>query len=521
MHPFITNIPKCGIDCALPSVLKSIARSSKLTCTQNALEHICSTPITDVNALRARQKDIIHLRKHSSHADAAISAKGENDFKWLIDYENDPETKELLEIPYFNSLLSSWMNHVWPALGTNNVYGMIISPLACVLSPIIYLLSPLFFLWYKLGIKIGVSDFLKLMYHSFMLGSDIAALAAGRTASVTTILVSIAASIFVYVQSLRTTFRHAQNLYNVCKKICDHLFAADTFVRSAKSVLQANMWSLEHTKRWLSIPEQEICESPLFPNKPILSYTFWDPRIGKSLLWFRKLRRWEMMAFIRHVSMYEAVRCVSATLCETKLVSYGGPGFAAKGLVHPCVSKCVGNNVVLATGKPGIVLTGPNASGKSTILRSIGLASIMSQTLGVAYCEAIAIIPVLKTYTHMCIPDSMLGGKSRFQAEMQSIAQMISDSESGQSCLMIVDEIFSSTNACQGVVCLDSVLKRMSSASQCMFILATHHAITFTGVKHLRMKCRETQKGKTESTYILADGKNDVNNAVELLNTVL
>lgn len=521
MRPFISSIQKCGQDCALPSVLESIAGSSKLTCTQNALEHICSTPLMDVAALRARQQDLIFLRKHALHADTAINSTGEKDFQWLIDYENDPETKELLEIPYFNSIISSWMNHVWPALGTNNVYGMIISPLACVISPIVYLLSPLLFLWFKVGIQISISDFLKLMYHSFMLGSDIAALAAGRTASVTTIFLSVAASVFVYVQSLRTTFRHAQNLYNVCKKIGDHLFAADTFVRSAKSVLQANMWTLEHTKRWLAIPVQEICESPLFPKNPILPYTFWDPRIGKSLVWFRKLRRWEMMAFMRHVSMYEAVRCVSASLCETKLVSYGGPGFAAKGLIHPCVSKCVGNNIVLAPGKPGIVLTGPNASGKSTILRSIALASIMSQTLGVAYCEAIAVIPVLKTYTHMCIPDSMLGGKSRFQAEMQSIAQMISDAESGQSCLMIVDEIFSSTNACQGVVCLDSVLKRMSLAKQCMFILATHHSITFENVKHLKMQCRKTQKGKTESTYNLTKGKNDVNNAVQMLNSVI
>lgn len=228
-----------------------------------------------------------------------------------------------------------------------------------------------------------------------------------------------------------------------------------------------------------------------------------------------------MMAFMRHISIYEAVRCVSTSLCRTKIVSYGGPGFAAKGLVHPCVPNCVGNNIVLAAGKPGIVLTGPNASGKSIVMRSIALASVMAQTLGVAYCEAIAIVPVLRTYTHMCIPDSMLGGKSRFQAAMQSIAQMISDAESGQSCLMIVDEIFSSTNACQGVICIDSVLQRMSCAPKCMFILATLHSITFENVKHLKMKCLESQNEKTESTYNITKGRNDVNNAIHMLNSVL
>lgn len=183
------------------------------------MEHISSTPLTDVDLLGARQRDVLYLRKYASNSEGAISSVGEKDFQWLIDYENDPKTKELLEIPYFNSIITSWMNHIWPALGTNNVYGMICSPLACVISPIVHLLSPLLFLWFKVGINLSILDFLKLMYHSFMLGSDLAALAAGRTASITTIVLSFAAtSVFVYVQSMRTTFRHAQNLYNMCKK---------------------------------------------------------------------------------------------------------------------------------------------------------------------------------------------------------------------------------------------------------------------------------------------------------------
>lgn len=518
MQVFDVKPSAASRDCLLVDVLESLAKPSQLTSTCSALQHICSTPIRDVAHLKARQQD---LRDLSGNKHIPISAEGERDFMWLVTFEEDPDLRELLQIPYFNSMISSWLNDVWPALGTNNVYGMIVSPIICLMSPIVYLFSPLLILWFRIGIKISIGDFLKLMYHSFMLGTDMAALAAGRTASITTIVLSIAASVFVYFQTLRTCVRHAQNLYTACKKITDKIVGADTFVRTSRKSLLNSEWTIGHTRRWLAIPVPEVCECPRFPSRAIPRYPLWDPRIGKALVWFKKLCRSEMIAFMRHVSIFEAVRCISASLGHTNMVTYDDPGFAARGITHPCVPRCVPNNIVLAPGMPGIVLTGPNASGKSTLLRSVGLANIMAQTLGVAYCDAIAVQPVVRTYTHMRIADNMRSGKSRFQAEMQSIAEMISDTEQGHGCLMVVDGIFSSTAADQGVVCLDNVLRRMAAAKECMFILATHRHVTYEGVRHFKMKSTRDNSGKNQSTYNMTTGCNDVVNALELMNGMI
>jgi DNA mismatch repair ATPase MutS len=141
-----------------------------------------------------------------------------------------------------------------------------------------------------------------------------------------------------------------------------------------------------------------------------------------------------MLGFARHVAVFDAISCVSRSLGETVFVKYQGPGLIARGLKHPLVDGCVGNDVSLAPGAPNIVLTGANASGKSTVLRSVALASVMSRTVVVAYCDAIAVKPVRNVFTHMCVPDDVLEGKSRFQAEMSSIGDIVTNVLTGSPC---------------------------------------------------------------------------------------
>lgn len=499
-------------DVEMQSVVARLCKKSELSNTVFCMSYILENPLSSPVDLMGRQRDVRKL----DGADYTIDRESERDFMWLMEYDVDEELKELLETPFFDSIMTSWMNKIWFFIGINNLYGMVVSPLVAVITPLLYLLSPIFIMRFRYGVKVGLMTYLKLIYQSFRLGGEMITLASGKTVSVASMLLSVAATGFVYVQSVLNSVKHARNLYVACEKISSKVKGASRYVKQASEAITKYGWSLDCTKRWLRDSDKKTDGfvrdvSGLRGSLSESNFAPWNPSFGKFLTCFRSLDRDSMIGFARHVSVFDAVNCVSSSVGDTVFVKYQGPGFLARGLRHPLVDNCVGNDVSLAPGTPSIVLTGANASGKSTVLRSVALASVMSQTLTVAYCDAIAVKPVAAVYSHMCVPDDVIEGKSRFQAEMSKIGDIVTNAESGKPCILVVDELFSSTTAAQSVVCLDSVLKRLSGFHKCMFILATHHKVDYPGVRRLKM---DTSPESWKHRYKMVEGVNDVFNAV-------
>lgn len=503
-------------DIELSGVASIICTNSKLKASHEALMYIFDEVLHSTSVLNSRKHDIVRLS--NVRLDLPIDKDGESDFMWLLRYRDntDEELIELLEMPYFDCIFSHWLNKIWFLLGINNVYGTLVSPVVSFITPFLYLLSPIFVLRYRCGIKLGLVNYLKLIYQSFRIGGEVMALASGRTASFASMALSAFAAVYVYVQGLLNSIRHAKNLYIACEKITCKIEGACRYVKQATIAMAAYGWDISHTKRWVHGDDsKKIKDNPGKSLPDILSgavYKPWDVRFGRALVSFKCLCLESMEGFAKHVSIFDAVRSVSDHVYNNTVVpvEFGGPGILARGITHPMIPNCVGNDVSLAYGAKNIVLTGANASGKSTILRSIALASLMSQTVCVAYCGAIAVNPVHTINSHMCVPDDITKGKSRFQAEMTNIGEIVAIAEKGKPCLIVIDELFSSTTASQCVVCLDGVLRKISEFEKCMFILATHHAVEFDGVRRYTM---ETSSKSFEHRYKMVTGINSVYNA--------
>lgn len=498
--------PRFSADLGISHVASLMCAGSPLRGTREALAHILRNPSADVALLRKRRRDVLSVRGNVKR----IDSDAESDFGWLLEYDVDDDLKELLETPFFGSIATSWMNRVWLFLGANNVYGTLFSPAFSLVTPLLYLLSPIFILRFRYGIKIGVLNYARLMYQSFRLGGEMIMLASGRAVSVASMALSLMGAVFVYVQNVMNAFRHARNLYIACEKICSKVEGACRFAKQARAAMGESGWTEAEAARWVS-DSGEVSGDPLLADSLAgTSFKPYDPRFGRALVCFRRADRARMRSFARQVAVFDAVRCVARSLDRTAFATFGGPGLLARGLRHPLVENCVGNDVALGFKAPGVVLTGANASGKSTLMRSVALASVMAQSVTVCFCDAIAVAPVQDVFTHMCIPDDVLDGKSRFQAEMGNVGEIISNAESGRSCILVIDELFSSTTSDQSVVCLDSVLRRLSGYPGCMFILATHHEVAYDGVRRCKM---ETSNSNFEHSYKMVAGVNEVFNA--------
>lgn len=441
-----------------------------------------------------------------------IEASAESDFAWVMEYDVDDDLKELLEAPFFDSFVTSWMNRVWFLLGANNAYGAVVSPAVALVTPILYLLSPIFIMRFRYGVKVGLVNYARLVYQSFRLGGDMITLASGRSVSVASMALSLAAAAFAYVQNVVNAVRHARNLYVACEKITNKVEGACRFAKQASAAMAASGWTVARSERWASDGGAVAGDAGIPEALAGCGFRAYNPAFGRALVCFRSLDRARMRAFARHAALFDAARCASRSLDGgARFARYEGPGFLARGLRHPLVEGCVGNDVALGMGSPSVVLTGANASGKSTLMRSVALASVMAQSVTVCFCDAIAVRPVERVFTHMHVSDDVAEGKSRFQAEMANIGEIVANAESGRSCLLVVDELFSSTTAAQSVVCLDGVLRRLAGFPGCMFVLATHHEVGFEGVRRFRM---ETSGSTLAHSYKMVPGVNEVFNAV-------
>lgn len=124
-----------------------------------------------------------------------------------------------------------------------------------------------------------------------------------------------------------------------------------------------------------------------------------------------------------------------------------------------------------------IIITGPNASGKTTILKSILINTLLSQQIGYG-CYSKATIKLYDTFhSYLNIPDTS-GRDSLFQAEARrckEILETITNSPK-DSHLCIFDEIYSGTNPNDAVLCANLYLKGMNHFKGSVdYILTTHY----------------------------------------------
>jgi hypothetical protein len=136
----------------------------------------------------------------------------------------------------------------------------------------------------------------------------------------------------------------------------------------------------------------------------------------------------------------------------------GHSTFTARDLGHPLIParSCVRNNVALDAGNRFYVVSGSNMSGKSTLLRSIGLNAILAKA-GAPVRAASLSLTILEVFASLSIVDSLLEGKSKFLAEVERVRQTLECSRNSQ-VLFLIDEILSGTNSRDRRIASESII---------------------------------------------------------------
>ena len=191
------------------------------------------------------------------------------------------------------------------------------------------------------------------------------------------------------------------------------------------------------------------------------------------------------------------------------------PSITAKQLYHPLLDHAISNDL---TFNQILLISGDNASGKSTYLKACAINGILAQTIGIALAEQFEMVPGVMTTT-MTTHDNIDIGDSSFIAEVKAIKRMITSLTPDFPTYLFIDEIFKGTNTIERLAAATSIIQWLASEHQ-LAMISTHDieltTLSDQVVKNYHFSGR-TQDNKIIYDYLLKDGATTSRNAIEIL----
>jgi len=207
-------------------------------------------------------------------------------------------------------------------------------------------------------------------------------------------------------------------------------------------------------------------------------------------------------------------------------IAEGAPRYEAVALAHPLLpeTQCVRNDVRLDAACPVLIVSGSNMSGKSTLLRAIGLSAALTQAGGPVAAECLTLSPV-SLGAVIRVEDSVRKGASMFYAEIERFRALLDLADGGRPLLFLSDEILHGTNTHDRVEGAKALLRALLERKA--LGLATTHDLALTEfVRELDGKARnvhfqdELHDGKLVFDYTLREGVVKKSNALQLMRSI-
>lgn len=279
--------------------------------------------------------------------------------------------------------------------------------------------------------------------------------------------------------------------------------------RILKQLQQALEW-LESRRNPLIAPLMAVTLAPVFL---VWSLHRWKTRHRAALpRWMDSLGRFEaLLSLATYAWEHPDYSWPSVTSQET--------GLSARELGHPLLGPhCVGNDLDL---KPAelMVVSGSNMAGKSSLLRALGSNVVLAMAGAPVRARELRMEPLLPAAS-LQVQDSLMGGLSRFYAELLRLRQIVGLAGGSPRLLFLLDEVMAGTNShdrCVGVAAIASSLLQRGALG-----LLTTHDLALTQLQGARNFHFEDhlQEGKMAFDYRLKEGPVTRSNALELMRAV-
>ena len=143
--------------------------------------------------------------------------------------------------------------------------------------------------------------------------------------------------------------------------------------------------------------------------------------------------------------------------------------FCFEKVTHPLIENPVSNDFKL---EQKIVITGPNAAGKSTFMKSLAINCILGYSINTCLASN-AKLPRLKVMTCMSLRDDVVTGESYYFREASYLRRIIVEADKNQPLLIVIDEILKGTNTAERLAASEAIMEYLKS-KDVYILIATH-----------------------------------------------
>jgi DNA mismatch repair ATPase MutS len=150
------------------------------------------------------------------------------------------------------------------------------------------------------------------------------------------------------------------------------------------------------------------------------------------------------------------------------------PYIAADGLYHILLKTPISYNLQMSHDNNFIFLTGANMAGKSTFIKSVGVAVYLAHIGMAVPAKKMELTLFNGLLSNIQVADNIIKGESYFFNEVQRIKNTILKINDGKKWLVLIDELFKGTNVQDAMRCSSAVIKGLLKIQNSLFILSTH-----------------------------------------------
>ena len=414
----------------------------------------------------------------------------ERDIYWCLE-EKDIGEKEILSSGYFTNTYLQWLNKYPQLLGFLNFFTITLAPLYGILSPVLMILLPYLYVKYILSKFIPSLNVSFSRYYNFAKGSvsSILNIIKGKSSSKFNSLATLSKllSIVIYVQNVYQNIR----ISNRVKFVVTHIQEKILNIKKIESLFCSLLQKYPQLKEILlfeqvqynpcSFTTNNCKKNPYLKNWSSVLFDFsCYTNIIQNGCYMNSLKN-----LLKSIGILDMLQS-TCTLLEDKQWCFPQwisrkkekhPRILFRNISHPSLKKPVKNDFYTTTKRKDTLITGPNAGGKSTLLKTICTNLYLGQTLGCCCATKAHVSYFDYIFTHIHITDTQ-GKESLFQAEMNRAYSHIKKIQKAQKenkfCFSIMDEIFSSTNPKEGIAGAWSICETLSEYNNSMIMVTTH-----------------------------------------------
>jgi DNA mismatch repair protein MutS len=185
-------------------------------------------------------------------------------------------------------------------------------------------------------------------------------------------------------------------------------------------------------------------------------------------------RSGQLLACWRNFFLFEAYLSIAVTAQKAGLVpaQFIDKGIHLTGFFHPFIKNPVKNSIRI--DKNVLVLTGPNMSGKSTMLRSISLCVYLAKLGLPVPAEECLVFFADEVNVYINSRDNLNSGYSHFMTEVLNLKGSIMEAQEDKKVFAVFDELFSGTNVDDALNILTITLRGLKKLTNSCFLLSTH-----------------------------------------------